>query len=78
MEEDFVDRVYEYLKKVGPAHKSQIAKALNCDKGAVVKALEELNRRGKVQYRIPSYYISNTIPVIPYRESDPHVERRAS
>jgi len=70
-----IERAYEHLKTIGPSHHSQIARALAIDERAAVAALKELHKQGKIRYRVPSYYDNSLRPVIPYRESDPSIER---
>ncbi len=51
MTEELRDKILKYLDSVSQARNKEVARALGMDKGLVDKAIGDLAREGKIEYR---------------------------
>ncbi len=51
MDEELRDKILKYLDTVSQARNKEVARALGMDKGLVDKAIGDLAKEGKIEYR---------------------------
>lgn len=51
MDEELRDKILKYLGTVSQARNKEVARALGMDKGLVDKAIGDLAKEGKIEYR---------------------------